>query len=156
MFGALSAARDLTGTHVLDLYAGTGAVGIEACSRGAESAVFIESHTPTAQLLRRNLATLGLTGSTEVLTGSLPGAVARPAPRAFDIVFADPPYALDNATLSSLLNALCDNGWIAEDADVIIERASRSGAPQWPDGLAEVRSRRYGESTLWYGRPSWT
>lgn len=156
LFGALSAARDLREAVVLDLYAGSGAVGLEACSRGASRAVFVESHAKTAQLIRRNISTLGLKDRAEVIPASVSSVMDKPPMHTFDVIFADPPYALDNDQLGKVLAQLVAGGWVAADADVIVERASRSGAVPWPQGLAEVRSRRYGESTLWYGRGSWT
>lgn len=156
MFAALQAATDLDGANVLDLFAGTGAVGIEAVSRGAAHALLIESHAPTAALLRRNIAALGIAAKARVLTAAVPRALAAPPPDRFDLVFADPPYALDNADLTEVLTLLVTQGWLAEDADVIVERSSRTAAPEWPDGLVAERSRRYGESTLWYGRGLWT
>ncbi|MGH8793813.1 MAG: RsmD family RNA methyltransferase, partial [Stackebrandtia sp.] len=71
----------------------------------------------------------------------------------YDVVFADPPYALDDAALGEVLTRLARDGWLADDADVIVERG-RGGAPPWPEGVTEIRSRGYGESVLWYGRRS--
>jgi 16S rRNA (guanine966-N2)-methyltransferase len=76
----------------------------------------------------------------------------------FDVVFADPPYALGDDELAEVQRALVDNGWLASDAVVVLERSTRTavrGAPlTWVDGITGDRSRRYGETTLWYGRRS--
>lgn len=156
LFGALTARGDLTDQAVLDLYAGSGAIGLEAVSRGAGAALLIESHPATARVIKRNIAALRVEDRAEVLAASLPQALNRAAPRRFDVVYIDPPYDLPQRELTEVLSALSTGDWLAEDADVIVERSSRSDEPDWPDGLATVRSRRYGESTLWYGRALWT
>ncbi|CAM3234697.1 16S rRNA (guanine(966)-N(2))-methyltransferase RsmD [Stackebrandtia soli] len=156
LFGSLQAMVDLDGAAVLDLYAGSGAVGLEAASRGASPVVLIESHAKTVGLLRRNIATLGLGARVSVTAGAIPQVLRQRPPRRFDVVFADPPYALDNAALATTLSTLVEFDWLAEEADVIVERATRGGAPDWPEGIEGLRSRRYGESTLWYGRGLWT
>lgn len=156
LFGSLEAAGILDGAHVLDLYAGSGAVGLEALSRGAVSALFFESHAATARVLRRNIATLGVSAETDVNTAKLPGGLKLEPPRRFDLVFADPPYALDPTDLAIVLSHLVELDWLAEDADVVVERPSRGGEPFWPEGLTCDRSRRYGETILWYGHRSWT
>ncbi|GAA4900889.1 16S rRNA (guanine966-N2)-methyltransferase [Stackebrandtia albiflava] len=156
LFGALQATGGIEDAAVLDLYAGSGAVGLEAVSRGAAHVLMVEAHPGTARVIRRNIATLSAGDRAEVLVAELPQAVRRPAPRPFDLVFADPPYALPDTGLAEVLAALAANGWLAEDADVIVERSSRSGEPAWPPDVTGTRSRRYGESTLWYGRALWT
>jgi len=156
LFGALVASGDLTDLAFLDLYAGSGAVGLEAASRGATPVLLIESHQPTARIIKRNIATLRVDDRVEVVAATLPQAVKRAAPRRFDVVYIDPPYDLPQRELTEVLTALVTGDWLAEDADVIVERSSRSDEPDWPNGLATVRSRRYGESTLWYGRALWT
>jgi 16S rRNA (guanine966-N2)-methyltransferase len=145
----------LTGTAVLDLYAGSGAVGLEALSRGAADVLLVESDRVAAQVIKRNIATVGLPGArvvndkTERFLRRGPGEWP---PR--ELVFADPPYAVGAAELAGMLAALAGPGWLAPDAVVVIERDSRSGPPPWPDGYREDRSRRYGETSLWYGRAS--
>lgn len=156
MFGSLDAAGRLAGARVLDLYAGSGAVGLEAVSRGAAYALLVESHPATARLIVQNITALGAGDRVDVSTATLPQALRGDAGEPFDVVFADPPYTVDNAGIGTVLAALTDGGWVAADADVIVERPRRAGEPPWPDGLAAVRSRRYGESILWYGRALWT
>jgi 16S rRNA (guanine966-N2)-methyltransferase len=148
LFNSLGALLDLDGARVLDLFAGTGAVGLEALSRGAAEAVFVESDRAALDVLRRNIETVGLPGT---------GVVRRPVaaflatdPEPFDLVFADPPYALDEAGLAAVLDALIAH--LAEDAVVVVERSARSAGPVWPTGITPVRDRRYGEGVLWYGR----
>ena len=155
LFNALLALAPVSGARVLDLYAGTGAVGLEALSRGAAEAVFVESSRSALAMLRRNIETVGLPGA-RVIARSVP-AFFRTVPDAafeagFDIVFADPPYALDDAALEEVLAALVAPGWLADDAIVVVERSARGSAPPWPAEITELQQRRYGEGTLWYGR----
>jgi 16S rRNA (guanine966-N2)-methyltransferase len=72
----------------------------------------------------------------------------------YDLLFADPPYALADAELDVILATAAVNGWLAADAVLVVERSSRDAGPAWPEGIRPVRSRRYGEGTLWYGRLS--
>lgn len=145
----------LEGTAMLDLYAGSGAVGLEALSRGAADVLLVESDAGAAQVIRRNIDTVGLPGARLVqdrVDRALrrgPGAAA-----ARDFVFADPPYSAADDELRKMLMMLAGQGWLARDALVILERDTRSGEPPWPAGYASDRSRRYGETMLWYGRAS--
>ena len=145
----------LEGTAMLDLYAGSGAVGLEALSRGAADVLLVESDAGAAQVIRRNIETVGLPGARLVqdrVDRALrrgPGAAA-----ARDFVFADPPYSAADDELRKMLMMLAGQGWLARDALVILERDTRSGEPPWPAGYASDRSRRYGETMLWYGRAS--
>ena len=142
----------LDGAAVLDLYAGSGAVGLEALSRGAADVVLVESDARAARVIRENVALVGLPGS-QLVTDKVDRVLARGPGyrRARDFVFADPPYAVGNDELTQMLAALLRHGWLAPGALVAIERSTRSGAPEWPVGYESDRSRRYGEATLWYG-----
>lgn len=134
------------GLNVLDLFAGSGAVGLEAASRGAARVVAVESGRAAAALIVRNAASLGLTIQVE------PRRVSKflgAAPEPFDLVFADPPYDMSNDAIESFLNSLVV-GWLNHDALVVIERPARSSAFEWPDGFADMWSRRYGETILYY------
>jgi 16S rRNA (guanine966-N2)-methyltransferase len=147
----LSELGDLDGKRVLDLYAGSGAVGLEALSRGANHVLLVESDARAAAVIRANIATVGLAGAI-VVTNRAEQTLARPLVNdsPFDLVFADPPYALTEAALNRVLTLLTD-GWLADGALVVIERATRSGPLDWPPGYLPVKSRRYGEATFWYG-----
>jgi len=146
----VSMAGSLTGARVLDLYAGSGAVGLEALSRGAEHVLLVESGARAARVIRDNIAAIGLPGA-ELLTDRVERVLARgPAGGRYDVVFADPPYALPGDQVSGMLALLKD--WLAPDALVIVERATRSGPLSWPAGFAADRARRYGEATFWYAR----
>ncbi|GGK69890.1 DNA methylase [Sphaerisporangium melleum] len=141
----------LDGARVLDLYAGSGAVGLEALSRGASHALLVESDGKALRTIRANIAALGLPGA-EVSGDKVERVVAGPCPEPYDFVFADPPYALRDETVREVLDRLRDNGWLAEDALVAVERESRGKDLQWPPGYTEERVRRYGEASVWYGR----
>src|SRR3954467_13946437 len=148
LFSSLESLRGpLSGARFLDLYAGSGAVGIEALSRGAAHVCFVESDDVAIGVVRANLGALALTGGevrhtrVERLAGSAPEGPG------YDICFADPPYALDAATLATNLVAVADT-WLAAGAVVVVERSSRGADWEWPEGLSGVRSRRYGDTVL--------
>lgn len=139
----------LAGLAFLDLYAGSGAVGLEAASRGADPVLLVESDARTAALTRRNVADLRLPARVRVLAVE---ALARTsAERAFDVVFADPPYALDPERLDAVVADLVANGWVAPDGLVVLERSARSAAPRWPPAATETWERSYGETVLHLG-----
>lgn len=151
MFSAIDAGLgSLRGLRFLDLYAGSGAVGLEAMSRGAGAVTLVEHDRRTALLIRNNAKVLGLSAC-EVLTSAVSRTLAQPPRAPYDIVFLDPPYALDPAGVAADLTALVVHGWLTQDALVIVERSSRDPELTWPDGLVGDRSRKYGETTLWYG-----
>ncbi|MBF6436190.1 16S rRNA (guanine(966)-N(2))-methyltransferase RsmD [Nocardia cyriacigeorgica] len=147
LFSAIDARLDLEGARVLDLYAGSGALGLEALSRGAARAMLIESDRKAAAVVRGNIADLGLPGA-ELRVGSVASVLAQPAPVEFDLVFSDPPYDLDTATVVADLTALAGNGWLAPDALVVVERSSRSPEIDWPAGYSARKPRRYGETRI--------
>jgi len=141
-----------SGRRVLDLYAGSGAVGLEALSRGASSVVLVEADRAAARTIASNAAAVGRPGAevrqatAEVAVRSLAAAGGPP----FDVVFADPPYDLEADRLRAVLVAI--RPALAADAVAVVERPTRGAGWDWPPGYVAVRSRRYGEATLWYGR----
>ena len=150
----------LAGARVLDLYAGSGAVGLEALSRGAGHVLLVEHGARATRVIRENIEAIGLPGAVlaadrveRVLArGPAPaGGQDRPEGGRYDVVFADPPYALADTAVSQVLSLLAGQGWLAPGALVIVERATRSGPVSWPDGFVPDRARRYGEATFWYG-----
>jgi 16S rRNA (guanine966-N2)-methyltransferase len=148
LFGALDARGALRGARVLDLYAGSGALGLEAASRGAADVVLVDSARSAAEAARRNVAALGMPRVAVVLA-SLPRHLARRPPWPADLALLDPPYVLAEDDLAAVLAALVQGGWLAAGALVVVERGSRSPEPRWPDGLDRESVRRYGETTLW-------
>lgn len=136
------------GVAVLDLYAGSGAVALEALSRGAADAACVESDRRAAGLIRRNAAALGfrLQVESRAVSSYLGGG-----PRAFDLVYLDPPYDLPEQLLQRDLAALT-GGWLAAQAVVVVERSSRARLRDWPAAYEPLRERRYGETVLSYAR----
>ncbi|MEV7600087.1 16S rRNA (guanine(966)-N(2))-methyltransferase RsmD [Kitasatospora sp. NPDC089797] len=153
MFSTLEAFRGtLHGARMLDLFGGSGAVGLEALSRGAEHVLLVEADAQAARVIRENVRTIGLPGA-EVRAAKAEKVIAGPPPSApYDLVFLDPPYAVTDDELREMLITLSAGGWLAEDALVTVERSTRGGEFGWPEGFEVLRSRRYGEGTLWYGR----
>jgi 16S rRNA (guanine966-N2)-methyltransferase len=190
LFATLTAIRGtLSGAAVLDLYAGSGAVGLEALSRGAVRVLFVEADARAARVIRENMGVVGLCGGSVLadrvervlargpgatpasdragarrplpdtvpdVSGPAGPAAGQAAPRpgrvsGYDVVFADPPYAAGDDEVATMLTLLAEGGWLAPDALVAVERATRSGALSWPPGYTADRSRRYGDATFWYG-----
>ncbi|MBA3339541.1 MAG: 16S rRNA (guanine(966)-N(2))-methyltransferase RsmD [Geodermatophilaceae bacterium] len=157
LFSTLDGLRQLSGAHVLDLYAGSGALGLEALSRGAGHALLVEENRRVSGTLATNIESLGLEGGLAVLSpvqrlaaadpGQISGAVAP-----YDIVLADPPYRLPAEELRAVLIDLHRLGWLAPQAVLVVERSSRVDPWVWPTPLQPIRDRRYGEALLWYGR----
>jgi 16S rRNA (guanine966-N2)-methyltransferase len=146
----------LQGERVLDLYAGSGAVGLEALSRGAGHTLLVEADARAARVIRENVRNLGLPGA-EVRAGKAEQIIRTPAPTdPYDIVFLDPPYAVSDVDLREILLTLRTGGWLATEVLVTVERSTRGGEFQWPDGFEPLRARRYGEGTFWYGRAAST
>jgi 16S rRNA (guanine966-N2)-methyltransferase len=157
LFSALESwAGSLQGLRVLDLYAGSGAIGLEAWSRGAAAVTLVESDRRTAALVAANARELGFRDA-DVVPGSVATVLAgqpRPAYGPYDVVFSDPPYPLDEEALAHDLALLAGNGWLAPGALVVVERARRSPEPTWPVGLTLLREKKYGETRLWYAEES--
>ncbi|WP_432496497.1 16S rRNA (guanine(966)-N(2))-methyltransferase RsmD [Kineococcus gypseus] len=149
LFSALEAAGAVDGARVLDLYAGSGALGLEAASRGAREVVLVEAARAAARTARANAAALGLPGvrvEHERVERFLAGAGAGTG-GGWDLVLLDPPYAVDEDALAAVLAAV--DPLLAEGADVVVERSARSPEPRWPAGWPPARLRRYGETGVW-------
>jgi 16S rRNA (guanine966-N2)-methyltransferase len=153
LFNSLTSLLDLRGAAVLDLYAGSGALGLEALSRGAGSVVFVESAPGVLPVLKQNLAAVGLPEG-RIVAGSVPTVVGGAPPTTFDLVLADPPYATPVEEVVGVLELLSQNGWLAPEAVVVVERSSRDEPFEWPTPIVGLRDRRYGEAQLRYGRSS--
>jgi len=151
LFGTVvSEIGSLAGKNVLDLYAGSGAVGLEALSRGARDVLMVESDAQAVAVIRANIETVGLEGARVTRDRVERLLASQGRPDRYDLVFADPPYAMTTAAVTRVLTLLTD-GWLAHDALVVVERATRSGPVHWPPGYLPGKSRRYGEATFWYG-----
>ena len=121
----------ISGLRFLDLYAGSGAVGLEARSRGAGVVTLVEHDRRTAALIRQNVKALGFSG------------------------VVDPPYPVSVGDVVVALGSLRDHDWVSHDALVVVERSSRGPDLEWPPGYVGERTKKYGETLLWYGRASW-
>lgn len=155
LFSALEAMCDLADARFADLYAGSGAVGLEALSRGAAHVLLVESDPRASRVIRGNVDMLRAGAAVRVVTGKVAQVLAgQPADGPYDVVFADPPYAAPAEEVTAVQTALLAGGWLAADAVVVIERGTRGSPLTWADGITAERSRRYGETTLWYGRRS--
>lgn len=157
VFSTLDSWGFIENTRVLDLYAGSGALGLEAASRGANSVTLVERHAPAVAIMRKNAASVqhafrnnapsvncvkaSVRTFLETLAGSDP----------FDVVFIDPPYDLSHTEITENLEALAPH--LAPDAAIVIERDARSTAPIWPAEYREIRSKHYGETVLYWLEP---
>jgi 16S rRNA (guanine966-N2)-methyltransferase len=145
----------LHGLRFLDLYAGSGAVGLEAWSRGAGVVTLVEQDRRTAALISDNARTLGFPRA-NVVAGPVHGTLLRAPMAPYDVAFLDPPYPLDDDAVAADLAALVANDWLVPGALVVVERSSRSPEPGWPVTFTDIRERRYGETVLWYGHAAST
>jgi 16S rRNA (guanine966-N2)-methyltransferase len=147
LFSIVSARRDLTGLAVLDLYAGSGALGLEALSRGAASALFVESDQRSAAVIARNIDALRLTGAT-LRRGAVTAVLAQRTSGPVDLVLADPPYEIATADIDAVLADLTDYGWVREGTIAVVERAAGSAPLTWPADWDPWESRVYGDTRL--------
>ena len=161
LFSRLDHLRVVDGAHVLDLYAGSGALGIESASRGAIAVTLVELARPAADVCRRNVTELGLTG-VRVVAERADRFVLRPVATPWDLVFLDPPYELAEDDLAAVLGSLVTepapgsgsrSSSLAAGAVVVVERSSRSPEPRWPTGLERSERRAYGDTVVWFASP---
>lgn len=153
LFSTLEALIDIDGCRFLDLYAGSGAVGLEAASRGAAHVLLVEAQARAARTIRENIAALGLDQVCRLVTGRVTGVLGgQPPGGPYDVIFADPPYSLDESELAAAVTAVVERGWLVPGGVLVLERSTRSGEPASIEGVTAERARRYGESTLWYFR----
>ena len=139
----------LAGLRFLDLYAGSGAVGLEAWSRGAGVVTLVEQDRRTARMISANAQDLGF-NRVNVIAKPVAATLAGPPTAPYDVAFLDPPYALAEAEVAADLAALVDQEWLVPGAMVVVERGSRGDEPAWPEGLKGSREKKYGETVLWY------
>lgn len=158
IFSALDSWGMIDGARVLDLYAGSGALGLEAASRGASEIVLVERHPQSAQVATRNArvvtAAFDQTApAVEVARQSVQTFLdGQPQTPAWDVVLLDPPYDLGEAEITAALTTLPP--LLREGAVVLVERSTRSPEPEWPAGLSLLRHKRYGETALWWAEPT--
>ena len=156
LFSRLDAFGVILGARVLDLYAGSGSLGVESASRGAQSVDLVESDAKASAVCQRNADLIdGVLGRKTVSVHRArvePFLDRAPGTAAWDLVFLDPPYPLEEAALAAVLQKLA--GHLAAGAVVVVERSSRSPEPEWPDGMARFADKKYGETRLWFVEPS--
>jgi 16S rRNA (guanine966-N2)-methyltransferase len=145
LFNILTVRVEFSGLAVLDLYAGSGALGLEALSRGAASALFVESDTRTAAVLARNIDAVGLPGAT-VRRGSVAAVLTAGTTSPVDLVLADPPYDMETTDVDAVLSAL--EGWTREGTVAVVERGVGSAPLTWPQSWSVWPSRVYGDTRL--------
>lgn len=140
---------ELGGAPVLDAFAGTGALGLEALSRGASSAVFVESDASVRKVLEANIASLGASADARVVPGDVFALAHRSAVPGgpFALILLDPPYRIDAAQVSGLLADLRRDGLVAPGALVVYEHETGT-VPEWPEGFESEASRRYGSTGI--------
>jgi len=152
LFSRLEHLDVVSNANVLDLYAGSGALGLEAASRGAANVLLVECDRAAVAVVRANIAELGLPGvsvrADTVERALLSGPVADETRR--DLVLADPPYDVSEEAMAGVLLLLVTHGWLSDEALVVVERSARSPEPQWPQGLEGAGERRYGETKMWF------
>ncbi len=155
-FSALAARSALSGANVLDGFAGSGALGLEAASRGAASVVFVEKNAAAARVITTNIEALSLALGPEpllrVVTGPLGSFLGKPPQQPYDLVFLDPPYELSTTEVNALLEAVISH--TAKDGLIMIERSSRSEAPALPAGVESEKPKKYGETMLYFASKS--
>ena len=147
LFNVLAARIDLEGAAVLDLYAGSGALGLEALSRGAATALFVESDQRAASVINQNIAALGADGAT-VRRAAVASVLSAGADIPVDLVFADPPYDVGAAEVQAMLEVLTGRGWTTEGSVVVVERSASGPELTWPDTWDPWPARRYGDTRI--------
>lgn len=156
LFSRLDAFDAIAGARVLDLYAGSGALGVESGSRGAQTVDLVESDAKASGVCQRNADLVnGILGRKTVTVHRSkvePFLDRVPGTAAWDLVFLDPPYPLDEVALSAVLDKLVAH--LAAGAVVVVERSSRSPEPEWPGAMARFAEKKYGETRLWFAEPS--
>jgi 16S rRNA (guanine966-N2)-methyltransferase len=152
LFSALGPGR-LVGARVLDLYAGSGALGLEALSRGAAQALLVDRDPAAARAIRANIESLGLDDRAELRCSAVATVVAAPAPaEPYDLALLDPPYDTPGAELEPVLARLVEGGWLAPEATVVVERATGSSPLRWPGGWGSTWERCYGDTLVLFAQ----
>ena len=145
---AVSGLDDL---RVLDLFSGSGAFGIESISRGAAESVLIEKDLRAADSLHTNIANFGIKNAKVVIADVFIEVAQKSGRGTFDVVFIDPPYAVEDEQVDALIANLVENDWLNEYALIVVERGSRSQV-LWPQQVEELRKKVYGDTSIWYGQ----
>ncbi|TNB71452.1 16S rRNA (guanine(966)-N(2))-methyltransferase RsmD [Arthrobacter sp. BB-1] len=155
LFSRLDAFNVIAGARVLDLYAGSGSLGVESGSRGAQAVDLVESEAKASAVCQRNAdlvnGVLGRKAVTVHRSKVEPFLDRASAAAVWDLVFLDPPYPLEEVALQAALQKLAPH--LSPAAVVVVERSSRSPEPRWPDALTRFAEKKYGETKLWFAEP---
>ncbi len=158
LFSRLESMNMLAGTRVLDLYAGSGSLGVESASRGATSVELVEFNDKAAAVCQRNAELVNKVVGSKVVrvqrskVESFLDRAAEAGVDQWDLVFMDPPYPLTEDELTLVLELLGPR--LSSFAVVVVERSARSPEPSWPDSLDLLAEKKYGETRLWFAEPS--
>lgn len=154
IFSTLTSLDAIADLNVLDLYSGSGALGIEALSRGAKSCVFVENNRNASSVIQKNLEDLNIEAHVlEVKVESLLNKVpSSKLTSPFQLVFLDPPYEYSLQEISKVLNLGLSNSWFSQDAILVIETGKGIKEFIWPEGFESVREKSYGDTSVWYGQ----
>jgi 16S rRNA (guanine966-N2)-methyltransferase len=143
-----SSLGDVEGLSVLDLYAGSGALGLEALSRGAKNAIFVESAREAMVKLRENVDTTGLSDRADIVWAEVSSVIGKDAHERVDLIFVDPPYSMPYTNVLADLEALVTGGWLSDEGRVVLHRPAKERRPQ-PFGLQITWERDYGQSSVY-------
>lgn len=154
IFNILEHENAISHAHVIDIYAGSGALALEALSRGADNAYCVEHHPNTANIILTNATNIGFQEQLTVITDTVERFLTPPAPYIpylpFHLVFLDPPYAITTDRLNSQLQQLANSHLLLEDAVIVVERDKRSPALTWPNNWNAISHRTWGETTVYF------
>lgn len=152
LFGRLEHYGVVDAARVLDLCAGSGALGLEAASRGAAEVTLVDSSRGATQVCQRNVRALGLPARVRVVTARAGTYLAGAAGAPVDLVLLDPPYDMSEADLAAVLAPLArrEDPWLVPASVVVVERSARSPEPTWPAGLERFAFKDYGETRVWF------
>ncbi|CAB4544933.1 COG0742 N6-adenine-specific methylase [actinobacterium SCGC AAA044-D11] len=138
--------------NFLDLFSGSGAVGVEALSRGAANVYSVEDHSPTAGIAAKNFELVSNpSGKFTVITSTAERFVATPHQISFDIIFMDPPYDLANSEIEKILTEINSNNLLKRNGIIAIERETKKAQFAWPEPFIEEKVRSYGQGSIFYG-----
>ena len=138
---------DVSGLRVLDLFAGSGSLGLEALSRGAASAIFVDSARDAVVSLEQNIEATGLSKRSEVIWADVSSTLARPPEHRMDLIFVDPPYSTTPQSVQDTLEAIVMGGFLSDEGRIVLHRPQKERQLH-PLGLARTWERDYGQSTL--------
>ena len=142
----------VAGRRFLDLFAGSGAIGLEALSRGAAHVLLVDNQRRAHEVVARNVASVGLAGAVVSATSVEQLALTPAVEPGYDVAVLDPPFSMPGTDVTAVVADLFSHGWLLPGAVVVVERPTRDHQWAWPTAITHDRTRRYGEATLWYGR----